>query len=62
MREIYAASLANSARAIQTIEILSDSIAKIIGAYLTTLNGVDAIVFTGGLGEKAFYVDRKSVV
>ncbi|MDX9970751.1 MAG: acetate/propionate family kinase [Candidatus Gracilibacteria bacterium] len=61
MREIYAASLANDPRAIQTIEILSDSIAKIIGAYMTVLNGVDAIVFTGGLGEKAFYVREKVI-
>jgi acetate kinase len=61
MREIYAASLAGDTRAIQTIDILSNSIAKFIGQYLTTLNGVDAIIFTGGLGEKAFYVREKVI-
>jgi len=61
MREIYASSLAKDEKAILAIEMLSSSIKKTIGAYLAELNGADAIVFTGGLGEKAFYVREKAL-
>ncbi len=59
MRDIYHASLKNNKQAKLSIEILSYQIAKHIGSYTAALNGVDAIVFTGGLGEKAFYVRQK---
>ena len=60
MRNIYAKYLTKDPRAILTIEILSYQIAKYIGAYAATLNGLDALIFTGGLGEKAFYVRQKA--
>ncbi|MFA4891406.1 MAG: acetate kinase [Candidatus Gracilibacteria bacterium] len=56
MREIYAASLKKDKNAILAIEHLSYNIAKYIGAYASSLNGLDAIAFTAGIGEKAFYV------
>lgn len=59
MREIYAASLKKDPRAILAIECLSYQIAKYIGAYAASLNGLDAIAFTAGIGEKAFYVREK---
>jgi len=40
-----------SERAKLVIEILSYQIKKFIGAYIAAMNGVDAIVFTGGVGE-----------
>lgn len=61
MREIYAASLAGEKKALRSIEMLSQSIAKEISASLSVINGADAIVFTGGLGEKAFYVREKVI-
>jgi len=51
---------AKTKRAHLAQEILSYNIAKYIGAYTAALNGLDAITFTAGIGEKAHYI-RKSV-
>lgn len=59
MREIFAASLKKDPKALLTIEILAYQIAKYCGAYCAALGGLDALVFTGGLGEKAYYVREK---
>lgn len=60
MRKIYKASLKKDKQALLAIEILSYQIAKYLGAYAATLNGLDAIVFTGGIGENAFYIREKA--
>jgi acetate kinase len=60
MREIYGASLKKDPKALETIEYLAYKIAKQIGAYAAALNGVDAIIFTAGMGEKAFYVREQA--
>ena len=31
-------------------------IAKYIGSYIAAMNGVDAIVFTGGIGENGYWL------
>lgn len=59
MRKIYEASLKGDKRAILTIELLSYQIAKCCGGFAAALNGADILIFTGGLGEKAFYVRKK---
>lgn len=56
MRDIYAQYLKKDPRAIITIKTLSYQIAKYCGSYVSSMNGLNAIIFTGGLGEKAFYV------
>ena len=33
------------------LDIFADRIRKYIGSYVTVMNGVDAIVFTAGIGE-----------
>ena len=38
--------------AIQAFEVYAYKIRKMIGAYAAAMNGVDIIVFTGGVGEK----------
>lgn len=43
------------------LEMFSYSIAKQIGSYLAALNGADAIVFTGGIGEHVPFV-REAVM
>ena len=43
------------------IEAFSYRVAKYIGSYVAAMNGVDAIVFTGGIGENAGVV-RKTVL
>ena len=41
------------------LDILAKSIIKYISYYITLMNGVDAIVFTGGIGENAYYLREK---
>ena len=61
MRDIYEKYKDKDERAIRTIEVLSYQIAKYIGAYSAAMNGLDTIIFTGGLGEKAFYIREKVI-
>jgi len=41
------------------MDMFVDRITHYIGAYIAELNGVDAIVFTAGIGENAFYIRKK---
>ena len=43
----------NDRRALLAIDVFCYRVRKYIGAYLATLNGADAIVFAGGIGENA---------
>jgi acetate kinase len=60
MRDIYHRSLKKEKNALLAMEIFSYQIAKYVGAYTASLNGLDALIFTGGIGENAFYI-RKQV-
>jgi acetate kinase len=54
MRELLAeAHENNDRRALLAIDVFCYRVRKYIGAYLATLNGADAIVFAGGIGENA---------
>lgn len=57
-RELTAASLEGNQRATLAIEIQRYQIKKYIGAYTAVMNGVDAVIFTGGIGENAFDLRR----
>ena len=59
MRDIWKASNEGNEQAQLTIEILAYQIAKYCGAYSAAMGGLDALVFTGGMGEKAYYVRKK---
>lgn len=48
-----AAFIEKNERAQLTLDMQYYQIRKFIGSYIAALNGVDAIVFTGGLGENA---------
>ena len=50
-RDVLAAERAGNPRAKLAHEMLCYQIKKFIGSYAAALNGVDAIVFTAGLGE-----------
>lgn len=50
-REIDNAKKAGNCRAALASEMLIYQIVKFIGSYIAALNGCDAIVFTGGIGE-----------
>ena len=52
MREIESAIKDNEdKRASQALEVYAYKIKKYIGAYAAAMNGVDVIIFTGGIGE-----------
>lgn len=60
MREIEAADNAGNERAHMALEMYEQRIIKYIGAYAAEMGGIDAIVFTGGVGENQTGV-RKNV-
>jgi acetate kinase len=53
MREILSAVKDNQQRAKWAFEIFTYRIKKYVGAYAAAMGGVDAVVFTGGIGENA---------
>lgn len=50
-RDIEAAGKAGNERALLATNMQRYQILKFVGSYIAALNGVDAIVFTGGIGE-----------
>jgi acetate kinase len=61
MRDLHQAAAEGNARAKLAIDVLRHRTLKYIGAYAMELGRVDAIVFTGGIGENDL-VFRASVV
>ncbi len=51
MREIESAADAGNARALQAIKTFCYRIRKYVGAYGAAMGGLDALVFTGGIGQ-----------
>ncbi len=51
MRDVKAAYQKGNAEAILAYEMYAFHIKKYIGAFIAVLNGIDALVFTGGIGE-----------
>ena len=59
MRELLAEAKENGdRRAKLAIEIFCYRAAKYIGSYLAAMNGADALIFTGGIGENSVEVRR----
>lgn len=59
IRDIAKASAEGNARATLAIEAFAESVRHYIGAYMVALGGVDAIVFTAGIGENQFGLREK---
>jgi len=59
MREILASVKDEQKRSIYAFEIFCYRIKKYIGAYSAAMGGLDALVFTGGIGENAVEVREK---
>lgn len=59
-RDIEDAVNAGNNRAILAEDMLIYEIKKYIGSYAAVMNGLDAVIFTGGLGENAPFI-RESV-
>jgi len=60
VRELWARAQDKDERANLALDMLSYRIAKYIGSYAAALHGVDAVVFTGGIGENAYYIRRRA--
>lgn len=58
-RDICKAQNEGHERATLAHEMQAYGIAKFIGSYVAAMNGVDAIVFTGGIGENGFWLRSK---
>lgn len=59
-RDISAAAKEGNERAIAAQELFVYEIKKFIGSYAAAMNGVDAVIFTGGIGENS--VDTRAEV
>lgn len=53
MRELLACAEAGNERAALAVDVFCYRVKKHIGAYFAALDGADAVVFTGGIGENA---------
>ena len=50
-REVMIAEKDGNKRAALALELLVNSIKKIVGSYIAEMNGIDALAFTAGIGE-----------
>jgi acetate kinase len=60
MREIVAEMKQENKRAIAAFEIFTYRVKKYIGAYAAVMGGLDAVIFTGGIGENSSEVRQAS--
>jgi len=60
MREVTAAAEAGNERADLAIAVFCRRLRKYVGAYTAELGRVDALVFTGGIGENAAPIRRRT--
>lgn len=61
MRTIYKKSLKGNKLCTLAIEMLAYDIVKYLGSYWAITGPIDAIVFTGGIGEHAYYLRKKVI-
>ena len=59
MRDVEAEYLKGNPRAIDALEAYVYTITKFIGSYIAAMGGVDAIIFTAGVGENSPIVRSK---
>ncbi|UOY08454.1 acetate kinase [Muricauda sp. SCSIO 64092] len=60
LREIQRLAEEGDKDCLLALEMISHRIKKYIGAYIAILNGVDAIVFTAGIGENSVLIRQMS--
>jgi acetate kinase len=61
MRVIHENAKNGDVRAKRLIDMLAYDIAFFAGAYKEIIGHIDAITFTGGMGEKAYYIREKAL-
>jgi acetate kinase len=60
MRDVEEAALAGNAKAKLAVDAFVESCRHYVGSYLAVLNGADALVFTGGIGQNGKAI-RKAI-
>jgi acetate kinase len=61
LRDIEAAAAKGNGQAQFALDVYTADVKKYIGQYLAVLDGADAIVFTGGIGENSPLIRRMSL-
>ncbi len=61
MRDIRAGRDAGDERATYAFDMFAYRVKKYIGAYMAAMNGCDLLLFTGGIGENAWFM-RKPIL
>lgn len=61
MRDIQEAADEGNKKAVLALDIYVNRIQKYIGQYIATMNGVDGIVFTAGIGENSAYIRQRII-
>jgi acetate kinase len=59
MRDLETAADAGNKKAILALNMYAYKVKKFIGSYCAAMNGVDLLVFTGGIGENDFSMRKK---
>lgn len=59
LRDIEIEALKGDARAQLALDVFADRIHKYIGSYAARMGGVDAIIFTAGIGENSIVIREK---
>lgn len=59
MREIYEASEKGNERATLAIDAACHRFKKYVGSYSAIMDGIDLLVFSGGVGQNAYYIREK---
>ncbi|HCU23046.1 MAG TPA: acetate/propionate family kinase [Candidatus Atribacteria bacterium] len=57
--ELEKAAQEGSERALLTIEVFVYQVKKYIGSFIALMNGLDSLVFTGGIGENDSFIREK---
>ena len=58
LRDLEAATAEGNEKALLALEMLAYRVKKYVGSYIAVLGGVDAVVFTGGIGEHSPRIRR----
>ncbi len=58
LRDLEKATAQGNERALLALEMLGYRVRKYVGSYIAVLGGVDAVVFTGGIGEHSPRIRR----
>ena len=58
MRDIWRRADEGDKRARLALDMLTARVIHYVGAYAATLDGLDCLVFTGGMGENAWYIRK----